>query len=218
MTIGTSSWKGLGMGLQGEYELTQLTAGTDILTITGATSMAGDFLVMRDADGTERNSFYCDGRIFNTVAHDAAMNTRTGVTYMEGVHLGTTITTTTGGSDALSCVLTHSSGTCNGQMYAAEFWFEGSASASVGGGRVASIHCIMNLSTSYGTVLAATSFINFSEPTKRVPNLFTLPYTTVDASSGCFKKSDGDVAVTHLLRINVNNDTYYICVSDSSAT
>lgn len=53
MTEGTSTFNGLGVPLLGESEIAQQTAATDILTITGASSQAGDFLVMQDASGNE---------------------------------------------------------------------------------------------------------------------------------------------------------------------
>lgn len=44
---------GLGVPILGESEITQQTAATDILTLTGAASMTGDFLVMQNSTGTE---------------------------------------------------------------------------------------------------------------------------------------------------------------------
>jgi hypothetical protein len=40
--------------LLGESEIVQRTAATDILTITGASSQTGDFLVCRNSAGTEK--------------------------------------------------------------------------------------------------------------------------------------------------------------------
>ena len=53
MATGTSSFMGRGMGLDGEYNLTQVTAATDIFTITGAASQSGDFFVCENSTGTE---------------------------------------------------------------------------------------------------------------------------------------------------------------------
>ena len=45
MAEGTSTFEGLAAPLYGEYEQTQTTVGTDMVTLTGKTSMTGDFLV-----------------------------------------------------------------------------------------------------------------------------------------------------------------------------
>jgi len=53
MAAGTSTYKGLAMPLSGEATMTQLTAATDILTLKGAGSQSGDFLVGTGSTGTE---------------------------------------------------------------------------------------------------------------------------------------------------------------------
>ena len=51
MTTGTSSWNGLGMGVFGEYELTQINSAVDCLTITGAsTTGTGALFVIQNSD------------------------------------------------------------------------------------------------------------------------------------------------------------------------
>jgi len=53
MTTGTSSWKGLGMGLQGEHEITQLDSSIDMLTLSGAsTSGTGLLFVIQNSAKT----------------------------------------------------------------------------------------------------------------------------------------------------------------------
>jgi len=52
MTVGTSTYKGLAVPLFGESELKQDTAATDFVTLTGDSSISGDFLVCR-AGSTE---------------------------------------------------------------------------------------------------------------------------------------------------------------------
>ena len=54
MTAGDKTYGGLGVPLNGEFEIKQTTLGTDIMTISGATSQTGDFIVCRDVDGTEK--------------------------------------------------------------------------------------------------------------------------------------------------------------------
>lgn len=53
MTVGTRTFEGLAVPLSGECEIVQETAATDIITLTGAASQTGDFLVLRNSSGTE---------------------------------------------------------------------------------------------------------------------------------------------------------------------
>ena len=66
MATGTSTWKGLAVPLNGESNIEQITAADDILTITGASSQTGDFIVFENSSGTE--VFYVDvsGNIVTT--------------------------------------------------------------------------------------------------------------------------------------------------------
>ena len=54
MAEGTDTYMGLAVPLYGESEITQQTLGNDILSITGAASQTGDFLVLQNSSGTER--------------------------------------------------------------------------------------------------------------------------------------------------------------------
>jgi len=54
MTAGTKTFLGLAVPLFGESTIEQQTLGTDILTIKGAASQTGDFLVCVDSSGTEK--------------------------------------------------------------------------------------------------------------------------------------------------------------------
>jgi hypothetical protein len=58
MAEGTKTYEGLAVPLFGESEIKQQTAATDIITLTGAASMSGDFLVCQSSTGTE--SFVVD--------------------------------------------------------------------------------------------------------------------------------------------------------------
>jgi len=54
MAVGTDTAPGgLGVPLNGDFEIKQRTAATDIATITGAASQAGDYIVCRNSSGTE---------------------------------------------------------------------------------------------------------------------------------------------------------------------
>jgi hypothetical protein len=67
MAKGTSSYMGLAVGLSGEHEVTQTTAATDILTITGATSQTGDFLVCQNSTGGENLVVSSSGLVTSVV-------------------------------------------------------------------------------------------------------------------------------------------------------
>lgn len=53
MAEGTKTYEGLAVPLFGESEIQQQTAATDLLTLTGASSMSGDFVVMQNSTGAE---------------------------------------------------------------------------------------------------------------------------------------------------------------------
>jgi hypothetical protein len=148
------------------------------------------------------------------VLHNDALNTALGVSYMEAVHLQVNISTTSGGSDALWVGMFHDedAGTSPAQIYCAEFWLEGASGASMAGGRTACINLIVNHDSSYGTVDAGTSYINFTAADELVPSLFTLTGETIGGSGGCIKNYAADVA-THGLRIYIANKVYYIMIS-----
>ena len=67
MAEGTKSYEGLAVPLFGESEIEQQTAATDILTITGATSQSGDFIVLQDASGNEKFVVSSSGLITTAV-------------------------------------------------------------------------------------------------------------------------------------------------------
>ena len=65
MATGTDSFMGKAMPIVGNATLTGETAADDILTITGASSQSGDYLVIENSSGTEL--FYIDSNGgFNT--------------------------------------------------------------------------------------------------------------------------------------------------------
>src|SRR3990167_8458435 len=61
-------YDGLAISNSGENTLTQVTAGTDILTLTGAASQTGDFLVTENSSGTEKFVVEDGGNILVTGA------------------------------------------------------------------------------------------------------------------------------------------------------
>lgn len=63
MTVGTCSYNGQGVPLNGESEIKQVTLGTDVITITGVASQTGDFLVCRNSAGAEKLSVDVNGNM-----------------------------------------------------------------------------------------------------------------------------------------------------------
>ena len=53
MAEGNETYKGLAVPLFGESEITQQTAASDIVTLTGAASQTGDFIVCQNSTGAE---------------------------------------------------------------------------------------------------------------------------------------------------------------------
>lgn len=68
MTVGNSTYMGLAVPLFGEFEIEQTTAATDIMTLTGADSQTGDFIVARSSTGTERFVVQDGGNVVVTQA------------------------------------------------------------------------------------------------------------------------------------------------------
>ncbi|GAG08143.1 unnamed protein product, partial [marine sediment metagenome] len=66
MAEGTQSYMGLAVPLLGESEIVAQTAATDILTITGAGSHTGDFLVCQNSAGSELAVIDISGNITGT--------------------------------------------------------------------------------------------------------------------------------------------------------
>lgn len=62
------SYEGLAMSLYGENTIEQQTAATDILTLTGATSQTGDFIVTETVAGVEKFVVEDGGNILVTGA------------------------------------------------------------------------------------------------------------------------------------------------------
>lgn len=54
MATGSDTYMGLAVPLYGDFQITQRTAATDVMTLTGASGQTGDFLVLENSSGTER--------------------------------------------------------------------------------------------------------------------------------------------------------------------
>ena len=70
MAEGSDSFKGLAVPLFGDFEIKQRTAATDVMTITGAASQTGDFIVCQNSSGTEKL----------TISHAGYIGFGTGIT------------------------------------------------------------------------------------------------------------------------------------------
>jgi hypothetical protein len=78
MAEGTSTYMGLGAPLNGEFEVKQQTAATDILTLTLTTAGSGDFLVAQNVSGTELFVVNADGDIAAITNFDDDINMTSG--------------------------------------------------------------------------------------------------------------------------------------------
>ena len=174
--------------------------------------LSGDYKRYSEAQ-VELLSVTDQGQTSQTIAHNAAMNTFTGVTYMEGVHLQTNITTTTSGTSTLWVGAYHVSGTTGGQVYAAEFWLNGAAGQAIAGGRCSAIHLIVNHAATYGqSGNSATSFIHLSSVDALVPSFITFSGETVDGAGGCIA-ANAATQSTQGICIYIANAPYYIMVT-----
>jgi len=99
MAEGNKTYDGLAVPLFGESEIKQQTAATDILTLTGATSQAGDFLVCQTATGTE-NMVISSSGLLTSVAGGTFAGVITGALSSSGVEAGLKISVTSTGAIA----------------------------------------------------------------------------------------------------------------------
>jgi len=72
MAEGTKTYMGLAVPIYGESEIQQQVAATDILSITGATSQSGDFIVCQDGSGNEKFVVSSSGLITSAVGITAS--------------------------------------------------------------------------------------------------------------------------------------------------
>lgn len=79
MAEGVKTYMGLAVPLVGESEIVQETAATDILTITGAASQEGDFLVCQNSTGGENLVISSSGAVTSVVGGSFTSGTFSGV-------------------------------------------------------------------------------------------------------------------------------------------
>ena len=81
MATGTNTYDGMADPLFGESEIKQQTAATDLFTLTGASSMTGDYVVMRTSAGVEEI-------VFNGVSSSGSVGITVNVTSTGAIALG----------------------------------------------------------------------------------------------------------------------------------
>lgn len=99
MAEGTKTFMGMSVPLFGESVIEQQTAATDVLTITGAGSMSGDFIVCQNSTGTEKFVVSSSGLI------TAAGLALAGATTLTNAELDWTISSTTSTNYGISFTL-----------------------------------------------------------------------------------------------------------------
>lgn len=215
MATGTDSFGGMGMPIVGNVTLTSETAGDDVLTITGASSQTGDFMVMETSGGTERVWINADGCIYSRGA------TVTATAYLGLDARGAVDAAATGGwfctiGGRYTSALVSSEGV---QEYALMGRVVHTGTNS--GGRVHPLHLAFDITnTVAGT--GACSFVYYAtnSPTK-IPCLFTLGGVTADETGGCFKTATNAI-IDHAIKIAVQKPGeaavhYYIGLYDATS-
>ena len=104
MAEGTSTFMGLAPALLGESEIKQQTAANDIVTITGAASQTGDYIVAQNSTGTEHFVVSSSGLVTATGVSLSGVAAFTGAVTMAGVSsttsAGLTVSVTSTGAIA----------------------------------------------------------------------------------------------------------------------
>ena len=103
MAEGTKTYDGLAVPLLGESEITQQTAATDVLTITGAASMTGDYVVLQDSDGVEEIVFRGLSSSANNAIHISVRST--GAVAANAAENDNAILVQASSKSAINCVL-----------------------------------------------------------------------------------------------------------------
>ena len=206
MAKGSETYAGLAVPLFGESEIKQQTAADDILTVTGATSQTGDFLVFEDVDATEVFSITSGGymKLTGTIVDSTTL----------GFFCNIAASSTSGTNVAIQSQITLDADACSAatQAYAGWFYLDTSA-GPVGGGREA----VLNLYYYTGTTTAhaGSGFIFFDDGGKNAQIALNFGANTV--SNGCIDTSYNADAATAGIRIMLGTSVYYILASSCAA-
>lgn len=71
MAVGKDTYASLAVPLNGDFEMKQRTAATDVMTMTGASGQTGDFIVARNSSNVEQFYVKPDGKIYSKPATTA---------------------------------------------------------------------------------------------------------------------------------------------------
>lgn len=201
MAVGSNTFKGLAVPLNGESEIKQLHLATDILTLTGASSMAADYLVCRDSSGNEVFFIRQDGFVrtnVTTTASAFALDIRQASSSLTGFNCAGNFQNVLG---AVSIT--------NAQCYGLRVHFDASGATSIGGGREAALMLYMKANTS--SAGASHSMIVCDDAGTKLHNWIT--FLNIGTCDGMIVTGPTDGAGTHGLRIVIDTTEYYIMLT-----
>ena len=209
MSEGVMTYEGMAPPLFGEYEQKQQTAATDIVTLTGASSQSGDFLVLQDSSGTEKVWINADGCIFSrgsTVTATAYL----GLDARGAVDAAATGTWFATVGARLTSALATGAGTQQYALYGAIY-----DTGIDTGGRMHTLGLYYSTTEAHAGN-GACSFIYFVEAADPIPYFFTIGGMTADESGGCFKTAT-NATIDHALKIDIDQTSYYIGLYDATS-
>jgi len=214
MATGKNRTQDLGLPLNGEYQQTQLVAANDMATLTGATDMSADYLVLEDADGNEQLYINYLGAIYirNEITDTAGAGAYMGIDARSTINDGATGTWYAGCGFRLTNNQTDD--VLLAQFYAGNFHYIGGAAESHDYSRMAVINLINNMSTGYfAPRFDNAAAINISDGGDiELPSLLSMP-STGESSGGCFT-ARASITGTHGISINMGGTQYYIVVAE----
>lgn len=88
MATGTNTFMGKAVPIDGESQITAITAANDILTLTGATSHTGDFFVCENSTGAELFVIDVSGNMTTAGAFQISSSATTGAVMIEVTSTG----------------------------------------------------------------------------------------------------------------------------------
>lgn len=199
MTTGTGTYDGLAVPLSGESEITQVTAATDLLTLTGVSGATGTLLTIQDsgkAPATNGLRVYDYGRT-RIIRTDAAAH---GGTFNNALDVKYTVSYAMGAQ----------------QVYAGTFILDVSAGSNSGGRTaVLQLQCYGNTSCTGET--AASSWLLLTDLSSDDAEMGVFAHIQGIAADdgGCFVTLS-DPACSKGLVLYIDNVRYYIQVSSAS--
>jgi hypothetical protein len=202
MAKGLETYAGLAVPLFGESEIKQQRAAIDILTVTGATSQTGDFLVLEDVDGTEVFSITSSGymKLTGTIVDSSTL----------GFFCNIASSSTVGTNVALQSQITVTKESGATQDYAGWFYLDSSSSTTPAvGGREA----VLNLYYMTGTTSAhaGSGFVFFDDGGSNAQIAFNFGANT--CTDGIIVTTFTDMIATAGIRCMFGTTVFYILCS-----